>query len=69
MKPKPFSRVVEVLKANGFEFIRSRGSHYHYHKPGKVMIVTVPFHGRNSMVMTGTIKSIARQSGIPEEEF
>ena len=69
MKPKSFSRVVEVLKANGFEFIRCRGSHHHFHKPGKIMIVTVPFHGRNSMVSTGTIKSIARQAGIPEEEF
>ena len=69
MKPKSFSRVVEVPKAHGFEFIRCRGSHYHYHKPGMIMIVTVPFHGRNSMVATGTIKSIARQAGISEDEF
>ena len=69
MKPKSFLRVVEVLKANGFEFTRCRGSHHHFHKPGKIMIVTVPFHGKNSMVSTGTIKSIARQSSIPEEEF
>ena len=69
MKPKSFSRVIEVLKANGFEFIRCRGSHHHYHKPGRVMIVTVPFHGRNSMVSTGTIKNIARQAGIDESEF
>ena len=69
MKPKSFSRVVEVLKANGFEFIRCRGSHHHFHKPGMIMIVTVPFHGKNSMVATGTIKSIARQAGIPEDEF
>ena len=69
MKPKSFSRVIEVLKANGFVFIRCRGSHHHYHKPGRVMIVTVPFHGRNSMVSTGTIKNIARQAGIDESEF
>ena len=69
MKPKSFSRVIEVLKANGFEFIRYRGSHHHYHKPGRIMIVTVPFHGRNSMVSTGTIKNIARQAGIDESEF
>lgn len=69
MKPKSFSRVVEVLKANGFEFIRCRGSHHHFHKPGMIMIVTVPFHGKNSMVATGTIKSIASQAGIPEDQF
>ena len=69
MKPQPFARVVEVLRAHGFEFVRSRGSHYHYHKPGQIMIVTVPFHGRNSMISTGTVKSIARQAGISESEF
>ena len=69
MKPKSFGRVIEVLKANGFEFIRCRVSHHHYHKPGRVMIVTVPFHGRNSMVSTGAIKNIARHAGIDEAEF
>lgn len=69
MKPKTFSRVVEVLKENGFVFLRSRGSHRHYHKPGCVMIVTVPFHGLTSLLKIGTLKSIARQSGIPEDEF
>ena len=69
MKAKPYWRVVEVLRENGFEYIRAVGSHRHYHKPGMVMIVTVPFHGRNSMINTGVMKSIARQSGIPESAF
>ena len=69
MKPKPFHRVVEVLKANGWRFIRASGSHQTFHKPGIITIVTVPFHGRNSMVKTGTLKNIARQSGIPETDF
>ena len=69
MKAKPFWRVVEVLKENGWEFVRVAGSHHTIHKPGVIMIVTVPFHGRNSMIKTGIMKSIARQSGIPESAF
>ncbi len=69
MKPKTYAQVVKALKAHGFEFIRAVGSHRHFHKPGVVMIVTVPYHGRNTLIKIGTVKSIARQSGIPESEF
>lgn len=69
MKPKTFARVVEVLKEHGWIPVRVSGSHHTFHKPGIVMIVTVPFHGRNELIKIGTLKSIARQSGIPETEF
>jgi len=69
MRPKTYARVAEVLRENGFEFIRAVGSHRMFHKPGVVMIVTVPYHGRNALVKVGTLKSIARQSGIDEGEF
>ena len=69
MKPKPYRRVVEVPKANGWEYVRSSGSHRTFHKNGSITIVTVPYHGMNGLVKTGVLKSIARQSGIPESEF
>jgi len=69
MKPKTCARVIEVLRAHGWQFVRSSGSHRQFHKPGKIMIVTVPYHGRNTLIKVGTLKCIARQAGIPEEEF
>ena len=69
MKPKSYARVVQVLRAHGFIFVRASGSHRNFHKSGHVLIVTVPYHGRNTMISTGVLKSIARQSGIPESEF
>ncbi len=69
MKPKTYARIAEVLKANGFVMVRSVGSHRQFHKPGRVLIVTVPYHGRNTVLKTGLVKSIARQSGISESEF
>jgi len=69
MKPKTFARVVEVLMDHGWIPIRTSGSHHTFHKPGIVMIVTVPFHGRNTPIKIGTLKSIARQAGISDSEF
>ena len=69
MKPRTYAQVVAVLRRHGFEYVRSSGSHRQFHMPGRVLIVTVPYHGRNSMIKVGVLKSIARQSGIPESEF
>lgn len=69
MKPKTYAQVIEVLKAHGFEFVRSSGSHRQFHKPGHVLIVTVPYHGRNTPIKVGLVKSIARQAQIPEADF
>lgn len=69
MKPKTYAQIAEALKAHGFEFVRSSGSHRQFHKPGHVLIVTVPYHGRNTLIKVGVVKNIARQSQIPEAEF
>ena len=69
MKPKTYARVVQVLRAHGFMFVRASGSHRNFHKEGHVLIVTVPYHGRNTMINTGVLKSIARQARIPDNEF
>ena len=69
VKPKTYARIVEVLKAHGFLFVRAAGSHRQFHRPGHVLIVTVPYHGRGTLIKVGVVKSIARQSGIPELEF
>ena len=69
MKPKTYAQIVKVLKANGFEYVRSSGSHRQFHKPGRVMIVTVPYHGMNTLIKIGVVKNISRQSGIAESEF
>ena len=69
MKPKTFARVIEVLQAHGWRCVRATGSHRNFCKPGEVMIVTVPHHGRNTPLKLGTLKSILRQSGIQESAF
>ena len=69
MKPKSCARVAEVLRAHGWRLVRTVGSHRHYFKDGVAALVTLPFHGRSALVKVGTLKSIARASGIPESDF
>ena len=58
--------ILTILFKNGFEKIRTSGSHIRLIKGNN--LVTVPFHASKT-VPKGTLKSIIRQSGIPQSEF
>lgn len=53
--------VLDTLKAEGFEVVRKKGSHY-FMKKGKVK-TTVPVHGKKDL-RPGTLAAIERQTGI-----
>jgi predicted RNA binding protein YcfA (HicA-like mRNA interferase family) len=65
-----FRDVVKVLKAHGFGFVGSEGSHHHYvgEAGGAKRLVQVAFHGQ-STIKPRTFKSIVAQSGIPLKEW
>jgi predicted RNA binding protein YcfA (HicA-like mRNA interferase family) len=54
--------VIRLLKADGWELVRTKGSHNHFKHPTKLGIVTVP-HPKKDLPI-GTLKSIGRQAGI-----
>jgi predicted RNA binding protein YcfA (HicA-like mRNA interferase family) len=56
------SEVIRLLKADGWELVRTKGSHNHFKHPTKLGIVTVP-HPKKDLPI-GTLKSIGRQAGI-----
>jgi len=56
------TEVIRKLRADGWQLVRSRGSHCHFSHPTKAGIVTVP-HPKKDLPL-GTLKSIARQAGI-----
>ena len=62
--PAPVSsqEVIRALKAAGWTLARARGSHHHYRHRTRPGLVTVP-HPRKD-IPKGTLRSIARQSGI-----
>lgn len=65
LKPK---EVIAILCANGFELRRTKGSHHIFTNFDKTRRVTVPVHG-NRDLLPDTLRSIIRQSGLPEELF
>ena len=55
--------VIKRLRADGWYYVGSVGSHHHYEhptKPGKVTVVGAP----GDDVAIGTLKSMEQQSGL-----
>jgi predicted RNA binding protein YcfA (HicA-like mRNA interferase family) len=56
------SEVIRMLRADGWELVRSKGSHQHFKHPNKKGIVTVPHPKKD--IPIGTLRSIERQARI-----
>ena len=53
--------VIRRLVAEGWELVRTRGSHRQYRHPSRPGLVTVPHPKRDLPI--GTFRSIAKQAG------
>ena len=53
-----------MLRKDGWELARQRGSHKQFKHPKKKGLVTVPDHGRNVDLAKGTANSILKQAGL-----
>jgi predicted RNA binding protein YcfA (HicA-like mRNA interferase family) len=58
MKPK---ELIQILKLNGFIFVRQSGSHAIYKDIDHKMVV-VPIHNRD--IPTGTLNGILKDAGL-----
>lgn len=57
--------LLKVLHDDGWQHIRTTGSHQHYKHPTKPGLVTVPAGGKLSHeIPPGTLRSILRQAGL-----
>lgn len=65
-----FKDIVDFLKENGFRETHSRGSHFYYvgRFAGNTRQTHIQFHGQKS-IHPRTLKSVIRQSGIPQEKW
>lgn len=62
MKSYSSKDVIRMLKADGWYEIAVTGDHHHFKHPTKPGKVTVPHPNKD--LKTGTLKSIAKQSGL-----
>lgn len=60
-------KVVAALKRGGFVEVRQHGSHLTLYHPSRDVVTTVSMHSGD--LPTGTLRAIAKQSGLTEEEF
>ena len=56
--------VLKLLKKDGWELARQKGSHKQFRHPIKSGLVTVPDHGKNVDLAKGTANSILKQAGL-----
>ena len=68
-----FRDLDRILRDHGFELNlrRGKGSHRIYEKGrgAERISVSIPFHGSNSDIKPGTLRSIIRQSGLDRNQF
>ena len=57
-----------ILRANGFELVRRRGSHMVMQKKLEGTTITVPIPDHKTL-RRGTLRSIVRQSQLPRALF
>ncbi|MDE0460817.1 MAG: type II toxin-antitoxin system HicA family toxin [Caldilineaceae bacterium] len=57
---------IRMIEEDGWELVRTRGSHRQYRHPTKLGRVTIAGHGRDDL-NPKTWNSIVRQAGLREE--
>ena len=62
MKSYTPKEIVAILLANGFELVRSKGSHHIYVNRSNGKRTVVPMHGKD--LKKGTLHGILKQAGI-----
>lgn len=59
---KKVKEVIDLLEANGWHYVRTRGDHHIFSKPGKCSIA-VPGKASSDLAI-GTYRSILREAGL-----
>ena len=59
MTPK---EIIKLIEQNGFEYVRSNGSHRFYRNPKTKKSATIPYH--NKPLKPGTENNILKQAGL-----
>ncbi len=62
---KAFAR---ILERNGWQLLRTHGSHHIFGKIGSVVRLSVPIHG-NKPLRAGLLKHLAKQAGLREDDI
>jgi predicted RNA binding protein YcfA (HicA-like mRNA interferase family) len=57
---------VRAFEKAGWQYDRTRGSHYIMTRPGEAGLLSVPMH---SPIKRGTLRKLIREAGLTVDEF
>lgn len=60
--PMTAREIIKLLESNGFQYLRSNGSHRIYQNPSTGRQVVVPYHSKS--LKPGTEHNILKQAGL-----
>ena len=63
---KKVFEVIEMLEADGWVYVRTRGDHHKFSKPGARRSIVISWK-RNDTVLPGTLGAILREAGLKPE--
>ena len=58
----------KVLERHGWTVLRIQGSHHIYGRPGRIVRLSVPVHG-NQSVKAGLLRHLLKQAGLTEADI
>jgi len=58
----------KVLERHGWTVLRIQGSHHIYGRPGRIVRLSVPVHG-NQSVKAGLLRHLLKQAGLTEVDI
>lgn len=64
--PVPYQTLVRIFEKNGFTFVRQRGDHLIFTKPGIARPLVIPAY---KAVPVFIIKNLLRSSGMSRDEY
>ncbi|MGE0393085.1 MAG: type II toxin-antitoxin system HicA family toxin [Vicinamibacterales bacterium] len=64
--PVPYQTLVRIFERHGFTFVRQRGDHLIYTKPGVKRPLVIPAY---KSVPVFIIKNLLRSSGMSRDEY
>ncbi|MDO8414260.1 MAG: type II toxin-antitoxin system HicA family toxin [Gallionellaceae bacterium] len=68
MKPVSGKELARVLERRGWTLLRVNGSHHIYGKPGSVIRLSVPIHGKQALKI-GLLHHLLKLAEISENEL
>jgi predicted RNA binding protein YcfA (HicA-like mRNA interferase family) len=58
--------LMRLVEADGWQHVRTTGSHRHYKHPEKPNVVTIPGHAGDD-VRLGTLRSVLKAAGLEKK--